>query len=276
VAARILALPGGDPERRLRAAEAAGGLAYWRGDFPAAVEQYEAVLEGRRRLGPEAEVANALYNLAFPVLFARNRDDRAHALATEAVERYRALGDETGLAAALWLLGNVHMFRGELEEASRSVDEALAILDRSGGFLRAWAVYTRAQVDARTGDLAAASDRQREALERFAAIPDMSGLSLVLDGIATTAWLRGDRLTAARLSGAVAHLEATTGTGLNIANRTVFGFEPRSLLDTPETTEAWRIGERLPVETIVAEVLTGQRGDTEAAGRPVIPGTMRG
>ena len=63
--ARILAMPewpAAASRSRLRALEAAGGLAYWGGDIAAAGPLYgDAVVEARR-LGDDAEIANAAYN----------------------------------------------------------------------------------------------------------------------------------------------------------------------------------------------------------------------
>jgi hypothetical protein len=66
--AAVLAMPGweGDPSKaRLRALEAAGGLAYWAGDMRAAGQHYEDAEAEARRLGDERELANALYNHFF-------------------------------------------------------------------------------------------------------------------------------------------------------------------------------------------------------------------
>ena len=60
---------------RLRALEAAGGLAYWAGDMCAAYVHYAAAVAGARALGDERELANALYNHCFARAPDRGVDD---------------------------------------------------------------------------------------------------------------------------------------------------------------------------------------------------------
>src|SRR5690606_19790202 len=62
---RVLAMPGwsdAPSEARLRALEAAGGLAYWAGDMTSAGVHYGKSIDEARRLGQDAELATALYN----------------------------------------------------------------------------------------------------------------------------------------------------------------------------------------------------------------------
>ena len=54
-----------EPVAYARFLEALGGIAYWQGDFVGAVRPYRAALDVWRELGDRAEIANALYNLAF-------------------------------------------------------------------------------------------------------------------------------------------------------------------------------------------------------------------
>ena len=104
---RVLAMPG-FPERRsrarLRALEAAGGLAYWSGDLAAAGVLYIEAETEARQLGDQGSIANALYNR----FFARDGMDSPEAwragltterhLLDEAIEIWTGLGDELGVA----------------------------------------------------------------------------------------------------------------------------------------------------------------------------------
>ena len=58
------------------------------------------------------------------------RRARAHPWATEAVEAFRELGDERGLAHALLALGAAAGNQGALDEADVALDEAMAITRR--------------------------------------------------------------------------------------------------------------------------------------------------
>ena len=65
---RVLAMPqwtAAPTRARLRALEAAGGLAYWAGDVEAASAHYGAAVEMARALGDDGELANALYDFFF-------------------------------------------------------------------------------------------------------------------------------------------------------------------------------------------------------------------
>ena len=66
----------------------------------------------------------------------------------------------------------------------------------------------------------------------------------------------GDSLRAARLSGAVSNLERTSGTGLNLWNREVLGFDPQTLRSDPALADAWAAGEVMTAQEAVAYALT--------------------
>jgi hypothetical protein len=105
-----------------------------------------------------------------------------------------------------------------------------------------WAMYTLGQLSAQGHDAAAAERNFREALDLFADVGDLSGITMSLDGLATAAYVGGDLQHAARISGAVARLERLSGTGLNPANREVVAFEPEQLRADPATAAAWAEG----------------------------------
>ena len=66
-AAAVLAMPtdGVDPVLVVRGHEAAGGLAYWRGDFPTCKVEYGLALDLARGIGDRKLIADELYNYAF-------------------------------------------------------------------------------------------------------------------------------------------------------------------------------------------------------------------
>ena len=123
---------------RLRALEAAGGLAYWGGDLSGG---RRAVRRGRGR-GPAAGRRGRDRQRAVqPVLRARGDGRPAEVwrqgLTTErarsSTRRSRSgprLGDERGIARGLWGLGEYHTYRGEFAEAE-------VVLTRSPRGLRA-------------------------------------------------------------------------------------------------------------------------------------------
>src|SRR2546421_4478762 len=106
----VLALPGGDnfPDARKRALEAAGGIAYWQADMPAAQVWYDECLVLTRATGDKRAIANAIYNDSFPRVLTRTDMNTALVLLDEALGLYRELDDKPGIAKCLWGIGNVH------------------------------------------------------------------------------------------------------------------------------------------------------------------------
>src|SRR6266542_3485706 len=85
---------------RAGALAGAGGIAWWRGDVPAARAAYEEALAIEQELGDPARIAEALYNLAFPVA-GRDNMQAVRGLLEESLELFRAVGNESGAARAL-------------------------------------------------------------------------------------------------------------------------------------------------------------------------------
>ena len=244
-------------QERLAALDAAGGLAYWRGDYPAARGYYAEVLETRRAEGDPRAIAESLYNLSFSYTFVRE-GDAARPLINEAIELFDAAGDATGVAKARWALGNVEYSQGRAPEARAQSIPALATFEAVGdAFMIGWTGYGVGLADMLEGDWPEARRRFHNSLAIFAESADVSGYTLVLDSMAGLAFREGDRQRAARIAGAVATLERTTGTGLNTANREFARYDPTPLKTDPDTAAAYAEGERMDVATIVAYALEG-------------------
>jgi hypothetical protein len=78
---------------------------------------------------------------------------------------------------------------------------------------------------------------------------------VILNCIATVDDRAGERASAARISGAVAALDAVAGTGIKNVWNLDLGFDPLALRDDPATEDAWHEGERMGVDAVVAIVL---------------------
>jgi predicted ATPase/class 3 adenylate cyclase len=231
-AERVLAMEavGSSPDALARAYEAAGGIAYWQGDMPAAGRWYRRSLEWYRRVGDPARVANALYNYSFPHAFGlvtgegeRSDADTAKALELqeEALTIYRGLGDDPGIAKVLWGMADTHMWRGEYDAARRSLLESLDIFRRiDEPFGLGWALFMLGGLEHMAdGDIAAARSYYGEALEIFHPVGDLSAEVLVLDGLAQQASAEGDEERAVIISAAAARLRDETGTDLLTAEQ---------------------------------------------------------
>jgi predicted ATPase/class 3 adenylate cyclase len=111
---QLLALGGSSPEVRAKALSAAGGLAWWGGDYEATRRHFEEALPLFRQSGDRQGEVDGLYNLGFVTVWSGAGDavDRAraegrfaHADAAESLFRQslalaEELGDQKGIAKA--------------------------------------------------------------------------------------------------------------------------------------------------------------------------------
>ncbi|MEA2537533.1 MAG: hypothetical protein QOF11_1767 [Chloroflexota bacterium] len=212
-----------DPVAYARSLEALGGVAYWQGDFPGAIPSYQKALDLWRELGDRAEVANALYNLAFTYNIDENAQEvgptydmrLGRPLLEEGLAIYRELGDQRGIGNVLWALGSANVFAqksegtlpifAEAREAFRSVG------DRT---MEAWALHMVGTVNVLIEDFPAAEEAFRQAYRYFTAAGDITGQALIVDDYATLALASGDKERGIRLWGAARRIQQTLGTRL--------------------------------------------------------------
>jgi predicted ATPase/class 3 adenylate cyclase len=270
---QALALPHGHehPERRADALSAAAGVAYWLAQGDHARELYEQEIEARRALGDRRGLAEALYGVSFTWsvrgLLESTNAERSRAYIGEALDLFREMGDASGIGRCEWALANVDWGTGNFGDATRHAAAAREVFaEIDDRFMLGWANYTlglgglsedHASAGGKPEAVAEARARLAEALAIFAEAEDVSGYTLVIDAIALVALRQGDRERAAKLSAAVATLERTSGTGLNLWNREVLGFDPDELERDPALAEAWASGEALSAAEAVAYALEG-------------------
>jgi tetratricopeptide (TPR) repeat protein len=239
---RVLAMPGWTAERsrsRLRALEAAGGLAYWAGDMTRAGEHYAASAAEARRLGDDGEIANALYNHWFTRRPTANVEDWGLLLAgddrellDEALEIWTRIGDELGVAKALWGLGEHFAYREDYPAAEEVSTRALEIFERTGDrFWIAWTRFTRSFARTLGGDLRGSAADYAVCLRAFRASRDVSGLCLTMAAMSSLL-LAAQRMEDAYALGAAAE-RAVAETGLHIAS-----LWPSPSLKVPDTAHA--------------------------------------
>ena len=123
--------------------------------------------------------------------------------------------------------------------------------------MAAWTLYTLGLIHLLQGKPTEARGRLDEALRIFAEAADVTGYVLVLDAYAALAERDGDRERAARLSGAVEALEASSGTGLNPANRKLMDFDPGHLRTDAATADEWAAGSQMQLPEVLAYALAG-------------------
>ncbi|HEX2030166.1 MAG TPA: adenylate/guanylate cyclase domain-containing protein [Actinomycetota bacterium] len=253
---RALALLGGPADARADALEAAGGVAYWTGDFKAAQAFYEACLELRRQVGDVRRVAEALYNLSFIFHVPKGVVDldRGRQLLEESHELFAEIGDRRGQANVSWAMANVYIRLGERERAEAAARDSLdanrALGDRFG---IGWSLHTLAALLITRGETDEAGRHLQGALEIFMDAGDLSGIALLLADFAAAALEDGDEDRAARLAGAAFTQAAASGIDLGLAAFVLEGiFAAREEL---ARRPAYGEGEALSVEHAVAYAL---------------------
>lgn len=256
----MLAMPATTESReaRARALEAAGGVAYWQGDTPAAQAFYDECLELTRALGDKRSIANAIYNDAFPMLVLRNEIDRCKALFAEALPLFRDLGDDAGISRCLWGYGNCVYFQESYPEAISALDEAIALFRKTDDkFGLGWALHSRALTAMKTSDISGARAFVHEALHLFVKAGDISGIALLLDDAAEVEWLDGNRLLAIRLWASAAAHQATSGVGLGSLLNIEEGRTRREDMVDEQDVRAWDEGRTMTIEQAVALAVGG-------------------
>ncbi|HET6650928.1 MAG TPA: adenylate/guanylate cyclase domain-containing protein [Candidatus Limnocylindria bacterium] len=270
--AQALAMPAAAdfPQARADALSAAAGLAYWQADSERSRAWYREEIAAREALGDRRGLAEAHYGISFTwaIIGLPEADHAAQATThvNRAREIFTELGDESGVARSEWALANVAYGMAQSDDARKHARHALEIFERLGdGFMVGWATFTNSLSDlyddyttegGRPESLRQAHEWLVRSLRVFAEAQDVSAYTLVLDALALVALRSGDSLRAARLSGAVSNLERTSGTGLNLWNREVLGFDPQTLRSDPALADAWAAGEVMTAQEAVAYALT--------------------
>jgi predicted ATPase len=216
----VLALPGAAnfPQARLRGLEAAGGIAWWQGDVPICISYYEQALALARELGSPAEVANALYNLSFPLGTGEATADRALELNREAIATFDSLGDRAQAARSRWGAAGLLQTMGLNEEASELSEGAAATFrELNLRFDLAWALHYVGLMAIRLNRLDRAHEALSEGFTLLSEAGDLSGYPIFLGDFSDLAVAEGDPERALRLRGASNRLQAQTGAGLESA-----------------------------------------------------------
>jgi predicted ATPase/class 3 adenylate cyclase len=255
-AEHILSLTGAPPDVQQRAYDAAGGIAYWQGDMPAARAWYDGERDLAEQRGDEAGVAEAIYNASFTYSLTPDEADKATQLAEDALARFRRLGDRAGEGKALWGVVNSYVFADDVQPAMALVEDSLAISRELGDrFQLGWGLFTRGLIRNRAGDPEGARRSYEEALAIFRETEDMTGYALVLDGIAAVEWGAGDRQRAMMIAGAAAQITMVQGMGLAEINRQTSQFYPEDMLSEQQLSDAYARGRQLTAEEGIALAL---------------------
>jgi predicted ATPase/class 3 adenylate cyclase len=267
-AERVLGLAGTDPSSRMRALEAAGGLAYWMADMGSTERYYHEAYELAGSLRAPPERAKSAYNLSFVYLFAGGeKHARAFALLEEAIAIFRQVGDRAGIGRAAFALGSLHgegpgHSREDFLTSKRYAHEALAEHRALGNrFDTAWDLYGTGLAAFKLRELDEAERDWREGLEMFIDAGDSSGIVIQLSNFAELAKVRGEVERHDTLVGAWTALSQRTGVGLPA----LFGVtEGRSVAADipPGRREAFERGLAMKTEEAIAYALASQPAKT--------------
>ena len=193
---------------------ALGGLAYWQRDLPAGEAACTEAAQLAEQAGDTQGLAEALYNLAFPV-WQQGRMAEAGQLADRSQQLFADVGDTGGTARVLWLRGILALLNGDLDAAEWLFRESV---DRHRGstdaFHLAWSLRNLGRTVLMQGRSAEARTLLEESLRLFAPTGDVSAIVLHLSDFAMLAGLEDDAEREVRLAGAVRRLQRLTGTDL--------------------------------------------------------------
>ena len=135
---QLLALEGASPGVRGRGLGAAGGLAWWSGDFAATRQHFEDALPLLQASGNRLHEAEALYNLGFAVLWSAvlggtSDADRAEDLFRQSLALAEELGDRRSMARAHRGLGQLlGIARGNPAGAVPIFERSLVLAEEAG------------------------------------------------------------------------------------------------------------------------------------------------
>lgn len=199
---------------RARALTGLGGIRYWQGEWKDNLEPYQRALEIFRRHGADEEVAEALYNLSFPIGYSGDLD-RAETLLQESLEISRRTGHLIGVGRAHWAMGDMASFRKDWSSTIRHMESAIEVFsDVDAPFDLGWSWFMLAFSRVKMHDPDEARAPLLRALEIFSTARDMSALALILDVAGIVMIGGGSSQDAAYFIGAAHHIKADTGVAI--------------------------------------------------------------
>jgi predicted ATPase/class 3 adenylate cyclase len=185
-----------EPESALRLAVALARFWEKRSYFSEGSSWLEAALrlsESVEAATTEAATRAKLLSEAGTFAFFRTDFDDAIVLHGEALELYRQLGDDSGVAFALLCLGAQHMEKGDHERAAPFLEEALALSRRIGDKRHiAGTLHNLAEVERQRGNYERAKTLGMESMALCRDMEDKWQLAMVVGWVGLLAVWSGD------------------------------------------------------------------------------------
>jgi predicted ATPase/DNA-binding XRE family transcriptional regulator len=231
---RILNLPSLPPSAELRALAGAAVLWYTQGELGRArdaLTRAQALTHG----AGDMEVVAQAENLSGHVEHTLGNLDVARDRFASSVERFRALAVPSGTGNALCGMAVVTLASGDADGAERLLDEATSVLRHAGPWFLTWALYVRAILAVRQGNLRKGIALVRESLTRIRDLHDKFAFVYAMVPLAAAAVHKGDDAWAARILGA--RDAVTECTGVTVVDPSV-----HDLRDQAERSARTRLG----------------------------------
>jgi tetratricopeptide (TPR) repeat protein len=256
---RALALAGGESTvARGNALLGAGVMAYFRGDYDAAADRWNAGLSLFRDLGHDLGVAYAYGNLGL-VADAAGDYERAVASYEAALALFRRLDARTYVGFMLHNLGLIAYFERRYDRAAALFDEALDLARTlEDHHSVAMTLGNLGLVAFGAGDYERARTLHREALDLGRRLNNRPWLARGVEQVALLAAATGAPERAARLFGAAAAERRRFGGAQSDNDREINEAhiaETRARLGAAAFAAAWTDGESLTLDDAVAEAL---------------------
>lgn len=231
-----------------------GYVACWQGDFATGRAPLDEALALFRRLGDGSGVAFATHGVGF-VALGEGDAEAARPLFEEALRRSREADDRWAESFALHFLAIVLSYQGDHARAKSYFEEGDEIIRSLGGHRQgqAFSLFHLGRIARLQGDPSTARSHHAEGLRLFRKAGDRRGIGYSLAGFAALAAAEGDAERAARLSGAVASLEAVLGAFLEAP------------LQVEHDRELSTVREELGAETFTALAAEGRAMGLEQA-----------
>jgi predicted ATPase/DNA-binding SARP family transcriptional activator len=265
-----------DAQGVARALQALGSVAREQGRYARSIELHEESLAIAEAAGDRWAAASAHGYLGFASWLQRDFE-RATAECTTALQESRKLGDVEGTAWSLISLGIIARYQGARERAAALLEESRSLSEKIGfreGI--AWSLEQLGLLAIDRGDLDA-EPLLRRSLEVHRDLRDQWRACSVLDDLAALALARGGPLQATRLLAAAEEMRGAIGTVVapcEAAEHATILDGARAALGDDAFEAAWRQGQLIPVEDLLAELPgAGPPAADRAAGQaaPVAP-----
>jgi len=247
------------PTVRAGALATAGDLAYMHSDLERARNLEGQALALYLEAGDERQVAWCRASVSATYIQTSDEIRQGLALAQEALDKFRELGDKPGAAWALNMLGELARVDGDIETAKRYYEECLETVKETGERMREAIQYENLGVVAYHQDEPEVAARLiKQGLTLFRELGTPYGLATALGSLAGPVAALGRPRRAARLLGASATQLESIGVDQQPADQPeirLFLELVRRALSEEDFRSAWQAGQRMTIQEAVSYAL---------------------